>query len=278
MYRQSENKIILVTRSTQLEELIYRFNTVEQSKFYIQQMGADFSDYQLEHNNYIKAKQTVESTLKKMGRLQILERTFLPNFIFGENDTVVVLGQDGLVVNTAKYLTTQPIIAINPDPKRWDGILLPFKKDDLDKIIPEVFNKQRPIKKITMAKAELNDGQTLYAVNDLFIGPKTHTSARYHLQLGKKQEYQSSSGIIISTGLGATGWLTSILVGANAIDAGYQNTKENCLKLMRDGILTIYTILSENLFLANTVRQSMCLAKFISKKNSLSHLKCLKMV
>lgn len=226
MNRLSENKIILITRLTRLEELIHRFNTIEQAKFYVQHMGADFSDYLLENNHYQKSLQKVETDLKKLGRVQIIERTFLPNFIFSENDTIVVLGQDGLVVNTAKYLTLQPIIAVNPDPKRWDGVLLPFKEEDLTKIVPEVFKKTRNIKKVTMAKAELNDGQKLYAVNDLFIGQKTHKSARYILKIGNQLEQQSSSGIIVSTGLGSTGWLRSILVGANAICSGYQETQQ----------------------------------------------------
>jgi len=51
----------------------------------------------------------------------------------------------------------------------------------------------------------------------LFIGPKTHGSARYVLKMGGKQEQQSSSGIIVSTGLGSTGWLKSILAGAKGV-------------------------------------------------------------
>jgi hypothetical protein len=34
------------------------------------------------------------------------------------------VGQDGLVANTAKYVGEQPIVAVNPDPERFDGILL----------------------------------------------------------------------------------------------------------------------------------------------------------
>src|SRR5262249_23143527 len=66
-------------------------------------------------------------------------------------------------------------------------------------------------------KASLNNGETMYAVNDLFIGPKTHTSARYVLSTGKESETQSSSGVIVSTGMGSTGWLKSLLTGAAAI-------------------------------------------------------------
>ena len=70
-----------------------------------------------------------------------------------------------------------------------------------------------------MAKATLNDGQVMYAVNDLFIGPKTHFSARYEINIGDKTERQSSSGVIVSTGLGSTGWLASLLKGATGITA-----------------------------------------------------------
>jgi hypothetical protein len=68
-----------------------------------------------------------------------------------------------------------------------------------------------------MAKATLNNGQVLYGVNDLFIGPKTHSSARYVIRCGDTSETQSSSGVIVSTGLGSTGWLKSLLAGAAAI-------------------------------------------------------------
>jgi hypothetical protein len=68
-----------------------------------------------------------------------------------------------------------------------------------------------------MAKAALNNGQTLYGVNDLFIGPKTHCSARYLIRSGEASETQSSSGVIVSTGMGSTGWLKSLLTGAAAI-------------------------------------------------------------
>jgi hypothetical protein len=158
-----------------------------------------------------------EKVLGKLGRIEVIDRQFLPNYIFGPKDIVIAIGQDGMAANTLKYLDDQPLIGVNPDPGRWDGVLLPFQVRDLKLIVPEVFKNTRPIKEITMAKAVLNDGQHLYAVNDLFIGQKSHVSARYRLQLGNVQEEQSSSGIIISTGLGSTGWLKSILAGTSGI-------------------------------------------------------------
>lgn len=219
MQRLTENKIILVTRRTRLEELIARFNTIGQAKFYIESLGADFGDYETEHAVYKTACAETEHRLLTVGRVQVLDRFFLPNFIFGPDDTVVVLGQDGLVANTLKYLSTQPVVAINPDPSRWDGVLLPFRVVDAARIVAEVFTRTRKMREITMAKASLSNGQTLYGVNDLFIGHRSHVSARYQMRIGERHEQQSSSGIIVSTGLGSTGWLKSILAGARGIGA-----------------------------------------------------------
>jgi hypothetical protein len=168
-----------------------------------------------------------EEALGQMGRVQIVDRSFLPNFVFAPEDTVVTLGQDGLVANTLKYLDGQPVVGVNPDPERWDGRLLPFRVRDLAKLMPEVVLRKRSTHSVTMAKATLNNGQTLYGVNDLFIGPKTHTSARYFIRYGKAGETHSSSGVIVSTGMGATGWLKSLLTGAGAVAMAVDHRGKN---------------------------------------------------
>jgi hypothetical protein len=149
--------------------------------------------------------------------VQLVQRQFLPNFVFGPEDVVVALGQDGLVANTLKYLHGQPLVGVNPDPKRWDGQLLPFHVDDLEKVMREVLRNARRTQEVTMAEAKLNTGLSLHAVNDLFIGMKSHGSARYRLSTGRAAESHSSSGVIVSTGLGSTGWFKSLLTGAAAI-------------------------------------------------------------
>ncbi len=217
MDRRTENKIVVVVRRTRLDELISRFNTEDQARFYVEHLGADFSDYQTEARIYKQVVRDAENILSHHGRVQVVDRVFLPNFIFGTADTVVAIGQDGLVANVLKYLNGQLLIGVNPDAKRWEGVLLPFTLEDLDLVMPEVFAKKRPVADVTMAEARLNNGQCLSAVNDLFIGPRTHTSARYSIRIGEKSEDHSSSGIIVSTGLGSTGWLRSILAGATGV-------------------------------------------------------------
>jgi NAD kinase len=217
MERRTENKLVLIVRRTRLDDLIARFNTEDQARFYIEHLGSDFSDYQTEDRTYKQAVRETQDVLLRHGRVHVVDRTFLPNFIFGATDTVVALGQDGLVANVLKYLDGQLLVGVNPDVGRWEGVLLPFTIPDLDLVIPEVFAGKRPINDVTMAQAVLNTGETLCGVNDLFIGPRTHTSARYTIRIGEREETHSSSGIIVSTGLGSTGWFRSILAGATGI-------------------------------------------------------------
>lgn len=217
MSRLTDNKIVLIVRRTRLDDLIVRFNTEDQARFYIERLGADFADYQKEDKAYKAAVSQTEGILSRMGRLQVVDRAFLPNFLFGPQDTVVAIGQDGLVANVLKYLDKQLLIGVNPDPARWEGVLLPFQVRELETILPLVFSQKLGIKKVTMAEVKLNTGESLFGVNDLFIGPKTHTSARYVIKVGDKSESQSSSGVIVSTGLGSTGWFRSVVAGATGI-------------------------------------------------------------
>ena len=222
MDRLTENRIVLVTRRTRFEELISKFNTSSQAKFYIEHLGADFGEYENEHFLYQEQRETCTATLARQAKVSQIERAFLPNYVFRPDDVVVVLGQDGTVANTLKYLQGQPCIGVNPDPARWDGVLLPFEVNDLRELLPAVFAKRAPLESITFAKATLNTGETILGVNDLFIGPASHTSARYQITHQGQTERQSSSGIIVSTGLGSTGWLKSIIAGANGIASALQ--------------------------------------------------------
>lgn len=229
MSAAADRKFVLVTRKTRLEELVAQYHTLAQARFYIEHLGADFSDYVQENLAYGESLRQVNDALRRWGRYQILDRAHLTNFVFGADDIVVALGQDGLVANTLKYLGGQPLVGVNPERSRWDGLLLPFEPAQLDALLAEVAHDKRATRSITMAEARLSDGQTLRAVNDLFIGPRSHTSALYDIALGTRSEHQSSSGVIVSTGLGSTAWLKSVITGsmalASAADRGRASTE-----------------------------------------------------
>jgi NAD kinase len=205
-----ENAIIVINK-TRLEQLTARFNTKAQAKFYIEHAGGNFADYEIEHKTFKKSLEIIQRKISThLKKYKIVERQYVPNFIFTGKDIVIVVGQDGLVANTAKYVNDIPIIAINPDPTRYDGILLPFDPSNFEPAFLKTLAGNSQTRSVTMAEARLNDGQRLLAFNDLFIGHSSHVSARYRITFDSYSENQSSSGIIISTGAGSTGWLSSL--------------------------------------------------------------------
>lgn len=216
---KSDRRIVVIIRETRLKAILESQNTLSQARFYINSLGGDFSEYESEHQQYNASVREARQRMAELGKLQMLERRYLPNFIFAPDDVVVIIGQDGLVVNTLKYLDGQPVIGVNPDPGRWDGVLLPFVPEDAGKIVGETLRGRRKTEAVTMARARLQNGQELLAVNDFFIGQRTHVSARYVIKHGGLKEPQSSSGVIVSTGLGSTGWMKSVIAGASRISA-----------------------------------------------------------
>jgi NAD kinase len=224
MSAAENRRVILVTRHTRLEELVARYQTLGQAKFYLEHLGADFGDYVREDAAYAASRRLVLEALQAWGRYQVIDRSHLTNYLFAGDDIVIALGQDGMVANTLKYLNGQPLVGVNPEPERWDGVLLPFKPSDMGSVLPGVAKDTRSTSLVTMAEATLSDGQVLRAVNDLFIGPKSHTSALYDIEFQGHKEAQSSSGLIVSTGLGSTAWLKSIVTGSVGIAHAFGNT------------------------------------------------------
>jgi hypothetical protein len=196
---------------------VERFNTRSQAKFYIEHAGGDFADYEREDDAYRLALETLRRSLDLEMPQQLVDRSLVPTFQFQAQDLVVTLGQDGLVANTAKYVGSQPIVAVNPEPGRFDGVLLPFLSDQALPVVGRVLEGKARFHEVTLAEVKLADGQRLLAFNDLFLGARSHVSSLYRIACGKKSEVQSSSGVLVSTGAGSTGWMSSVFNMASGV-------------------------------------------------------------
>mgnify|MGYP006178586369 FL=1 len=229
---------IIVKNKTRLESLIERFNTKAQAKFYIESLGGNFQEYEIEHEIFHNSLNSLQIQLSKIIKNKTVERIYLPSFIFSEKNLIVVIGQDGLVANTAKYSKGCPIIAVNPDKERYDGVLLPFNTSNFVQGVENVITDSFNAKTVRFAEAKLNDGQRILAFNDLFIGASSHISARYKISFNNKIEEHSSSGLIVSTPAGSTGWLSSIFNMAYGVTSMFEkNIKPKKPKLKEDELL-----------------------------------------
>lgn len=201
---------LIVKNKTRLEQLIERFNTKAQAQFYLERNGGDFDEYELEHLNFHHALSEVQRQLAGVLKYKLLDRSFLPGYLFAKQHLIITVGQDGLVANTAKYAGSCPILAINPDVDRYDGVLLPYTVKNFLDGVRRILRNDFPVEEVSLAEARLQDGQRLLAFNELFIGAASHVSARYEIAMGHQQEIHSSSGLLVSTKAGSTAWLSSV--------------------------------------------------------------------
>jgi hypothetical protein len=186
----------------------------------------DFVDTEREDKVYDEALTSVRQAIDLDLPVAVVPREYLPNFLFSSALAVVVVGQDGLVANTAKYVQGKPILGVNPDPARYDGVLLPFQPNNIRAALQRVLKQNAKVRSVTLGKVSLNDGQSLLAFNDFFIGCQSHASARYRIESRRSNEIHSSSGVIVSTGAGSTGWLSSVL----NMTRGMSATSEDSVK------------------------------------------------
>jgi len=203
------DKLVVIKKQTQLEELLVRHSTTSQAKFYLEAGGHSYEDYDAAHRAYVGSLQRTTAVLPNKLRTQIVDKRDLATFQFGERDLVIVVGDDGLLVNVSKYVGKQPVILVNPDEERFDGVLATCNDIKFPKVLKKTLEGDVEMQGLTMAEVQLDDGQSIRALNDLFIGRKTHPSSRYILEWNGMRERQSTSGMVISTGTGSTGWLTS---------------------------------------------------------------------
>lgn len=206
-------RVVLVHRATELDELLARHATRGQAAFFLRSRGRSLDEVEERHERQRDAMATVSRAIPLDWRRGLVERADLSRFLFEPDDLIVVVGQDGLVANVSKYLQAQPVLGVNPDPARNPGILVPHSAaaaaELLDRGRPELVAAQAEQR--TMVEAALDDGQTLIALNEIFVGPPSHQTGRYSLHLPDgREERQASSGMIVATGTGSTGWCRSV--------------------------------------------------------------------
>ena len=219
-------RLVIVHRRTELQELLDRHATRGQAQFFLRARGRNIEDVQERHDRLTAALVTVRAAIPAQWRHAEVERADLSRFLLTPEDIIAVVGQDGLVANAAKYLSGQPVIGIDPEPGTNPGVLVRHTPDAAARLLQETglagSVERLHCQELATVTARLDDGQELSGLNEVFIGHASHQSARYQLTTPDGQaERHSSSGLIVSTGTGATGWCASIALqrGGRALPA-----------------------------------------------------------
>lgn len=199
-------RVVVVHRASELDELLARHGTRGQVEFFLRSRDRDLGEVELRHASVQRALGLVSAAVPVDWRQGRVERSDLDRFLFGPEDVVVVVGQDGLVANVAKYLGGQPVIGVDTDPARNPGVLVRFPPE----AVGDLLRSSNRHDLLTMVEATSDDGQQLRALNEVFVGPASHQTARYVLDAGGRHEAQASSGLVVATGTGSTGWCRSL--------------------------------------------------------------------
>jgi hypothetical protein len=210
-------RVVLVTRPTDLELLIQEHGTSDQARFLSQDRPGWFDEAVRRDDLQRRAFTTVLKAIPISWRRAHITRSHLATFAFAEEDIIVPVGQDGLVANVAKYLDRQLVIGVNPDPEYVEGILVHFTRTEFSEILKLVDTHRATIEIRTLIEARLDDGQILHALNEVFVGHCSHQTARYRLEIHGRVERQFSSGLVVSSATGATGWARSIARERNLV-------------------------------------------------------------
>ncbi|WP_053235036.1 NAD(+)/NADH kinase [Sandaracinus amylolyticus] len=206
----STPRVVVVTRPTDFEELMARHGTREQARFFLEQRDQKIDEVEARHRALEQVLTRVSQQIPLRWRRARVPRAELSRFVWEPEDLVVAVGQDGLVPNVAKYLDGQRVIGVNPEPARVAGVLVRHEVDALELVLRRTVEQRAVIEARTMVEARLDDGQRLLALNEIYVGHRTHQSARYRIVRERATERHSSSGLIVATGTGSTGWARSI--------------------------------------------------------------------
>jgi len=206
----SQARVVVVTRPTELEALLVRHGTRGQAEFFLRQRGQSLEPLDERQRSFEAARALVLRAIPIRWRRALVGRDQLDRFLFEPDDLVVAIGQDGLVPNVAKYLSTQLVIGVNPDPARYEGVLVPHSAEAAADLLQTAAAGRAQIEERATLIARLDDGQSLRALNELYLGHRTHQSSRYRISWRGQAEDHSSSGMIVATGTGASGWARSV--------------------------------------------------------------------
>lgn len=203
-------RVVVVARQTEYAALVARHGTRDQARFFLKLRGRSIEAVEERHRLQVAALTKVSGAIPAEWRRASVLRSDLDRFLFEPVDIVVTVGQSGLVANVAKYLAGQPVIGVSPDPERDGAVLAPHPAEAVGPLVRAAARGSAPMYERTMVEARLDDGQRVLALNEVFIGHESHQSARYLIRRDGVSEHQSSSGIVVTTGTGATGWGRSI--------------------------------------------------------------------
>ncbi len=159
-------RAVIVHQPTEFAELLAAHGTRAQVGFFLSTRGRSLDEVEREHAAQGAAMRIVSAAIPDEWRRGLVVRDDLDRYLFGPEDVIVVVGQDGLVANVAKYLDGQPVIGVDPTPWRNAGVLVRVPAEEVGSLLSAMAGGDRlQERRLTMVEATTDDAQVLRALN-----------------------------------------------------------------------------------------------------------------
>jgi NAD kinase len=244
---QSKNILVVLKRS-KLNYLIdkYGIDTVKNSYEY-----SRLQDSKDLHARSCDLFLSALDKLKSKGqKVEIIEDNFLKNEILSNkleketsSELIFSLGGDGTFLRTAHFANhkNQILIGLNTDKYNSVGFYCPIKIEEInaEENLQKIFSSQYETKIMDKISIQTRNSQ-YYFLNDLYFGEKfMGRVSKYNLKIdGGKSEVIKSSGIILSTFAGYSGWIRN--ANTIAFKKFSYMMKQNSREIENEELLKMY--------------------------------------
>ncbi|MCP3686225.1 MAG: hypothetical protein GY861_26565 [bacterium] len=148
---------------------------------------------------------------KKKIKYTYIKRKHMRRKHFKRKDLIITIGGDGTFLKTSHHVSNGTLmLGVCSNPKKNVGYLLRSSRKDFEKHMGLIVQGKFKIKNLSKLETTINGKKTSYALNDVFLGSRrAYQTSRYKIRIGNKEEFQMSSGVIVSTPTGSTAWIKS---------------------------------------------------------------------
>jgi NAD+ kinase len=121
-------------------------------------------------------------------------------------DLVVSVGGDGTFLQAARSIQDTPILGVNSDPARSEAAFSAANRRTFPHLLRAALSGKLPELRLHRLQISLN-GVVLppRALNDILVAhDDPATMSRYRLKIGRREEFQKSSGLWVATAAGSS--------------------------------------------------------------------------
>jgi NAD kinase len=157
------------------------------------------------HERQLRARRRARELLPEAA---VVERERLTREEAAEASLVIALGGDNHFIFVSHFLRATPILGINADPVRSHGGLLQLDESKLEAAVSRIREGEFSIRAWTRIDGTVDGRAVGTATGEFFVGESHRVMMTRHV-LQKDdgpQEEHKSSGLLLVTGAGSTGW------------------------------------------------------------------------